>query len=65
MDANTMYYGGLVVIAILGWMSYQNNRMFSTLLLMALAAYLIYSHNTGNTITDFTDKAVKELDKQL
>ena len=65
MDANTMYYGGLVVIAILAWVSYQNNRMFSTLLLIALAAYLIYSHNTGNTISDFTDKTVKELDKQL
>lgn len=65
MDATTMYYGSLVLIAILAFLAYQNNRMFITLLLIALGAYFIYSHNTGNTITDLTDKTVKELDKQL
>ncbi|MGB5966103.1 MAG: hypothetical protein WBF77_07735 [Sulfurimonadaceae bacterium] len=63
MDANTMYYGGLVVIAILAYMSYNSNRMFIALLLLALGGYFIYSHNTGNTITGYSDKAVDEFDK--
>lgn len=65
MDATTMYYGGLVLIAILAYMAYTSNRIITALLLLAIGGYFIYSHNTGNTITDFTDKTVKEIDKQL
>jgi len=45
MDANQMYYGGLVIIVILAWMSYNSNRTFTALLLLALGGYFIYSHN--------------------
>jgi len=65
MDPQQMYYGGLVLIAILAWMSYQSDRMLTMLILLAMGAYFIYSHNTGNTITDFADDTVKTLDKQL
>ncbi len=63
MDANQMYYGGLVIIAILAWMSYTSNRSFTMFLLLAFGAYLIYSHNTGVTITGELDKATGEFDK--
>jgi len=65
MDANTMYYGGLVVIAILAWMSYKSNRIITMLLLLALGGYYIYSHNTGNTITDLNHKIVDDINKKL
>ena len=65
MDPQQMYYGGLVLIAILAWMSYQSDRMLMMLILLALGAYLIYSHQTGNTITDFADDTVNTIDKQL
>ncbi len=63
MDANTMYYGGLVVIAILTYMAYNSNHMLIALLLVALGGYFIYSHNTGTSITGELDKATGEFDK--
>ena len=63
MDANQMYYGGLVIIAILAYMAYNSNRAFIALLLVALGGYFIYSHNTGMTITGELDNATGEFDK--
>ncbi len=63
MDANQMYYGGLVIIAILAYMSYNSNRTFIALMLVALGGYFIYSHNTGTTITGGLHKASGEFDK--
>lgn len=63
MDANTMYYGGLVLIAILAYMSYNSNRIITAVLLLALGGYFIYSHNTGVSISDYSEKAIEEFDK--
>jgi len=63
MDANTMYYGGLAVIAILAIMAYKSNRVITAVVLLAIGGYFIYSHKTGVTITDYTKKAVEEFDK--
>ena len=62
MDANQMYYGGLVVIAILAYMSYNSNRIIIAVLLVALGGYFIYSHNTGTTISGGLDKAADDFD---
>jgi len=64
MDANTMYYGGLAVIAILAFMAYKSNRIITALVLLAIGGYFIYSHKTGVSITDYTEKAVDEFDKE-
>ena len=63
MDADQMYYGGLVLIAILAYMSYNSNRIITAVLLVALGGYFIYSHNTGTTITGELDNAAGEFDK--
>ena len=63
MDANQMYYGGLVLIAILAYMSYNSNRIITAALLVALGGYFIYSHNTGTTITGELNDAAGEFDK--
>ena len=65
MDSNLLYYGGLALLAILAWMSYQNNKMVMTLIFLGLGAYFIYAHKTGNTITDFTHETVDSINKQL
>lgn len=64
MDATTMYYGSLVLIAILAYLAYQSNRKLVTWLLIALGAYFIYSHNTGVSISNYKDKAVEKFDKE-
>ena len=63
MDATQMYYGGLVLIAILAWMSYNSNRTFTALVLLAVGGYFIYAHNTGVTIGNQVEKATGEFDK--
>jgi len=63
MDANQMYYGGLVLIAILAYMSYNSNRIITAVLLVALGGYFIYAHNTGASITDELNKAAGEFDE--
>jgi len=63
MDANTMYYGGLAVIAILAIMAYKSNRIITALVLLGIGGYFIYSHKTGVSISDYTEKAVEEFDK--
>lgn len=63
MDANTMYYGGLVLLAILAYMAYNSNRVITAVLIVALGGYFIYSHQTGKTITGELDKATGEFDK--
>ena len=65
MDSNMMYYGGLVLIAILAWMSYQNDKMLMTLIFLGVGAYFIYSHNTGNTVTDFTHDTVDSINEKI
>jgi len=65
MDPQQMYYGGLVIIAILAWMSYQNDRMIIFLILLAMGAYFIYSHNTGNTLTEFKNETVNTINEKL
>ena len=65
MDADQMYYGGLVLIAILAWMSYNSNRNMTAIFLLIIGAYFIYSHNTGTTITGMADDTVNTLDKEL
>ncbi len=63
MDANTMYYGGLVLIGILAWMSYKSNRILTMVVLLAIGGYFIYSHNSGVSITGELNKATDEFDK--
>jgi len=65
MDATQMYYGGLVLLAILAWMSYQNDKMIMTLIFLGMGAYFIYSHTTGNTVTDYTTDTVDSINKAL
>ena len=60
-----MYYGGLVLIAIMAWMSWQRDNMLMLLIFLGVGSYFIYAHNTGNTITDFTHETVDEINEKL
>ncbi|MDA3947368.1 MAG: hypothetical protein PF439_11885 [Helicobacteraceae bacterium] len=63
MDANTMYYGGLLLIGILAFMAYRTNRILTMVLLLAIGGYFIYAHNSGITVSGELDKAADEFDK--
>ena len=56
-----MYPASLVVIALLAFVLNQNNNSKLALLMLAIGAYIVYSHETGNTATDFKNNMVNSI----
>jgi hypothetical protein len=65
MDGNLLYVGSLVLIAVLAYISFQNNRIMTMLVLLAVGAYIIYSHESGVTLTKLREDAVESVDEAL
>jgi hypothetical protein len=65
MDGNLLYMGSLVLIAVLAFISFQNNRIMTMFVLLAVGAYIIYSHNSGVTLTKLKEDAVESVDEAL
>ena len=63
MDSSMIYPASLAVIAILSFVLYQNNSIKMMLAILGIGAYLIYSHNTGHTMTELKDSIVNSLDE--
>lgn len=57
------FYLTLAVLAILAYTFFQNHNEKLALVMIALGIYIVYSHVTGNSVTDFKDEAVKSLDE--
>lgn len=58
-----IYPASLVVIALLVFVLYQNNNSKLALLMLAIGVYIIYSHETGNTATNFKNDMVKSINE--
>lgn len=57
------YYLTLGVLAVLAYTFFQNHNEKLALLMLVLGIYVVYSHETGYTATDFKNETVKSLDK--
>ena len=57
------YYLTLAVLAILAYTFFQNHSEKLALLMLVLGIYIVYSHETGFTATDFKDETVKSIDE--
>lgn len=58
-----MYPISLIVVAILAFSFNRNNNTFLMLFVLAVGAYIIYSHETGHTATEFKNSMVESIDK--
>jgi len=58
-----LYPVSLVVVAVMAFMFFQNHNSKLALLMLALGIYIVYSHETGYTATDFKNETVKSLDE--
>lgn len=58
-----MYPISLIVIAIMAFSFNRSNNSFLMLLVLAVGAYIIYSHETGHTATEFKNNMVQSIDK--
>jgi len=58
-----IYPASLIVIALLVFILYQNNNSKLALLMLAIGVYIVYSHETGNTATNFKNDMVKSINE--
>ena len=58
-----IYPASLVVIALLVFVLNQNNNSKLALLMLVIGIYIVYSHETGNTATDFKNNMVNSINE--
>ncbi len=58
-----MYPISLAILAVLAFFFNQTNNSFIVLVLVMAGVYIVYSHETGNTATDFKNEIIQEADK--
>ena len=56
-----MYPASLVVLALLAFVFFQNHNEKLALVMLVIGIYIVYSHETGYTATDFRNETVKSL----
>lgn len=58
-----IYIGSLVITLLAALMFYKNNNFNLMLLMIGIAGYIIFSHETGHTATEFKDNIVNSIDQ--
>jgi len=57
------YYFIVAVLGVLAYTFFQNHNEKLALLMLGIGIYIVYSHETGYTATDFKNETIKSLDK--
>jgi|GEM_PF-2155871 len=58
-----LYPISLLVVVLMAFAFYRSNSMRLVLLMLAIGVYIIYSHETGNTVTNLKNEVVQSIDK--
>ena len=58
-----LYYAVLVMLAVFAFVLNQNHNSKLALLTVLIGVYIIYSHTTGHTVTEYKNSMVESLDK--
>lgn len=58
-----MYPISLLAIALLAFTFYQNNSIKLMVLMLLIGGYIVYSHETGYSATEFKNEMIDSLDK--
>ncbi len=59
---NLMYMASLVLVASLAFAFYKTNNTLLMILSIAVGGYIIFSHETGHTATEFKNSMVESID---
>ena len=59
-----MYYGALLLIAFFIFSMVRTNHGGMALIGLVVGIYLVYSHETGHTATEFKNDLVQKIDKE-
>jgi len=60
-----LYPATIVILLILAYMQWQTNSKKMMILILVILGYIVYSHETGNTLTAFKDDSVKSFDEAV
>jgi hypothetical protein len=60
MDGS-LYPVSLLVVAVMAFYFYRTNNVKLTLFALVVGIYIIYSHNTGVTVTDYKNEVVDSI----
>ena len=58
-----LYYGSLTLIFFTALMFYKSNNTKLMLIALGIGVYIIYSHETGHTATEFKNVMIDKIDK--
>lgn len=59
-----MYLLSLVIIVVLAYFFFQHNNSLLLLITLAVGAYIVYSHETGHTATEFKNGVVNSINEE-
>ena len=59
-----LYYGVLVLLIGLAYMFFQHNSTGLLLITVIIGIYIVYSHTTGNTATEFKNEVVNSINEE-
>ena len=58
-----LYPASLILLALLAFTFNRSNNGKMTLIIIIIAIYIIYSHETGDSATDWKNEMVESMDK--
>jgi len=59
-----IYYGSLLLLLGLAYMFFQHNNSLLLLIVVAIGIYIVYSHETGHTATEFKDELIDSINEE-
>ena len=65
IDQSWLYPGTVVVLLILAYMQWQINAIKTMIIILIILGYIVYSHETGHTLTEMKNNAVESFDKAV
>jgi hypothetical protein len=65
VDPSWLYPGTIVVLLILAYMQWQINAKKTMAVILVILGYIIYSHETGHSLTEVKDNAVGSFDEAV
>ena len=64
-DQSWIYPGTIGILLILSYMLWQSNSIKMMFLVLLIAGYIIYSHETGHSLTELKNEAVESFNKAV
>jgi len=65
IDESWLYPGTIVVLLLLAYMQWQSNAKKTVVVIFAILAYIVYSHETGHSLTQLKNETVESFDEAV